>query len=148
MGEEETVLDSESRVVRGLANVHPALLPGGGNEIKASESDAESGSGGSAQDRRPGAAKNRENQRNGGEQVAGHHAERGVREPRAGDDQGQRRGRPIECAPNQRAVWDSIAKDEKKKQGNPESGKFAEGGALVGREERVTGEKSRASGQG
>jgi hypothetical protein len=87
-GEEPTVLDHQAGIVGGLADIDPALLPRGGNEINGGQADSQGGGGAArstgAQDFRASGG-----QRDGGQQVAGHHAERCVREPCAGHHQRQ-----------------------------------------------------------
>ena len=147
--EEETIFNREARVVGGLADLHPALLDGSGNEVDGAESEAESGSGCGAKDRSPRTLKQRDGEGHSGEQVAGHHAERRIREPGTGDDQGEQCGRTVEGATPHGALRIAIPEDEQQKQRDPEpAGQFAECGSLVCGEHRVARKECCASGEG
>ena len=85
----------------------------------------------------------------GGEQIAGHHAEGCVGEPCAGDDQSKQRGGAIEGATPDGFLRIAIAQDEQQQQRDPEAaGEFAECGAFVGGEHGVAGEERGATGKG
>ena len=101
-GEQPAVLDQQARIVDRLPDRDPALFPGGG--------DQEEGARGPGRDIAPVAARSTgahdfastaTTSATAGEQIAEHHAQGRVRQPRAGDHQGQQQRGPIECASNQ-----------------------------------------------
>ena len=138
-----------ARIVGGLANIDPALLTGGRNKIEAARPSPNRGCQPSRAAPAPTTATSSRDAAPPQPADSRHHAQRRVREPRAGQHQRQRRQwnrrRPV-ATPAQSSM--RSRKTKQQQQRNPEAaGQLAESGALVGREQRVAGKQRRASGQ-
>ena len=99
-------------------------------------------------ERRPGFVDDGPKQRDGGQQVAGHDAQRKVGEPGAGEGKGERRGGAREGAADGWGSRIAIAQRKEDDEREPEaSGEFGECGALIGGEQREAGKDGDAAGQ-
>ncbi len=152
--EQPAILDPQTRIVDCLSNGNPALLPGRRDNEKGAQPQPERDGNGRAQHRRPRFREQRDAERDPGQQVGEHHSQGRVGQPGAGDHQGQRQSRPIQCAPDQLNFCCGIssvriAQDEEQQDRSPEApGQFGIRGTFVGGKQCVAGEDSSAAGQG
>ena len=90
--EEPVALEVVAGVLGGLLDVDPVSLECRGKPVDGRETETERSRDGGANERRPGFADQRPEKRDAGHEIAGHHAQGKVREPRAGERERERCG--------------------------------------------------------
>ena len=96
--EEPIVFEVVAGIFGGLANVDPMALEGGREPVDGGETETEDRGDCGSEERGPGFVDDGPEERDAGEQVAGDDAEREVREPCAGEREGEWDGGTVEGA--------------------------------------------------
>ena len=96
--EEPVVLEVVAGIFGGLLDVDPIALEGRREPVDGGEAETQHAGERGTKQRRPGFVDQSPEQRDAGHEIAGHYAQGKVREPRASEREGERRGGTVENA--------------------------------------------------
>ena len=148
MAKQKAILNLQSRIVGGLTNVNPFLLPSCGDQIKRGKSNTKRRRQRSANKISPRTFNHCQCNSRRSQQITRHHAQRRVREPCPGKNQRQWKHGCTKFREEPGTAF-ACTKEIQQQQWNPKpAGQFSEGRALVGCEQRVPRKKSPTAGQG